>query len=67
MVHSGMCGAETTVDRLTGQGLSAAIAARESVPWGPVLRSRRAWLERRGLASPDEKREELVVIRARNL
>ncbi|MCM1949119.1 methyltransferase [Streptomyces sp. G2] len=67
MVHSGMCGAETTVDRLTGEGLSAAIAARESVPWGPVLRSRRAWLERRGLASPDEKREELVVIRARNL
>ncbi|MGW6418990.1 HemK2/MTQ2 family protein methyltransferase [Streptomyces sp. NPDC055055] len=66
MVHSGMCGAETTVDRLTGEGLSAAITARATVPWGPVLRSRRAWLERRGLASEDEQREELVVIRACN-
>ncbi|MFF0483169.1 HemK2/MTQ2 family protein methyltransferase [Streptomyces sp. NPDC004435] len=67
MVHSGMCGAETTVNHLTGGGLSATVAARASVPWGPVLRSRRAWLERRGLAGADEQREELVVIRARNL
>ncbi|MFF9149087.1 HemK2/MTQ2 family protein methyltransferase [Streptomyces sp. NPDC014861] len=66
MVHSGLCGAEATVDRLTREGLSAAIAARASVPWGPVLRSRRDWLERRGLAGADETREELVVIRARN-
>ncbi|MFF9345010.1 MULTISPECIES: HemK2/MTQ2 family protein methyltransferase [unclassified Streptomyces] len=66
MVHSGMCGAETTVDRLTGGGLSAGVTARASVPWGPVLRSRRAWLERQGLAAEDEQREELVVIRARN-
>ncbi|MFE1270124.1 HemK2/MTQ2 family protein methyltransferase [Streptomyces sp. NPDC058757] len=66
MVHSGMCGAGTTVDRLTEGGLSAGVTARASVPWGPVLRSRRAWLERRGLAAEDEQREELVVIRARN-
>ncbi|WP_189853242.1 methyltransferase, partial [Streptomyces omiyaensis] len=66
MVHSGMCGARATVERLAGEGLSAEVTARALVPWGPVLRSRQAWLERRGLAAPDERREELVVIRARN-
>ncbi|MFJ3518875.1 methyltransferase [Streptomyces sp. NPDC090131] len=65
MVHSGMCGAGSTVDRLTGAGLAADITASASVPWGPVLRSRRAWLERRGLAAEAEEWEELVVIRAR--
>ncbi|MFF8809965.1 HemK2/MTQ2 family protein methyltransferase [Streptomyces omiyaensis] len=65
MVHSGLCGARATVERLAGEGLSAEVTARAWVPWGPVLRSRRAWLERRGLAAPDEQREELVVIRAR--
>ncbi|WP_328485348.1 HemK2/MTQ2 family protein methyltransferase [Streptomyces zaomyceticus] len=67
MVHSGMCGARTTVDRLTGAGLTAEVTARASVPWGPVLNSRRAWLERQGLARQAEQWEELVVIRARNL
>ncbi|MEU7073368.1 HemK2/MTQ2 family protein methyltransferase [Streptomyces narbonensis] len=66
MVHSGMCGPETTVDRLTGAGLSTEVAARVSVPWGPVLRSRRSWLERQGLACEAEQWEELVVVRARN-
>ncbi|MFJ7780533.1 HemK2/MTQ2 family protein methyltransferase [Streptomyces yangpuensis] len=64
MVHSGMCGAQETVDRLSGAGLTAGITARTAVPWGPVLRGRRAWLERRALASPYEEWEELVIIRA---
>ncbi|MFG2714227.1 HemK2/MTQ2 family protein methyltransferase [Streptomyces goshikiensis] len=64
MVHSGMCGAEETVDRLAGARLIAEVTARASVPWGPVLRSRRAWLERQGLAAEAEEQEELVVIRA---
>ncbi|MEV0987938.1 HemK2/MTQ2 family protein methyltransferase [Streptomyces sp. NPDC049949] len=64
MVHSGMCGAERTLDRLTGAGLAAEVTAKASVPWGPVLRSRRAWLERQGLAAEAEQWEELVVIRA---
>lgn len=67
MVHSGMCGAEETVARLAGVRLAAEVTARASVPWGPVLRSRRAWLERRGLAAGAEDREELVIIRARHL
>ncbi|MFC9294123.1 HemK2/MTQ2 family protein methyltransferase [Streptomyces sp. NPDC057011] len=64
MVHSGMCGPEETVDRLAGAGLAADVTARTHVPWGPVLRSRRAWLERQGLAARAEEWEELVIIRA---
>nr|WP_308346711.1 HemK2/MTQ2 family protein methyltransferase [Streptomyces sp. ISL-66] len=67
MVHSAMCGPEETVDRLTGAGLAAGITARTSVPWGPVLRSRRAWLEGQGLAAEAEEWEELVIIRAQSL
>ncbi|MFI1279828.1 HemK2/MTQ2 family protein methyltransferase [Streptomyces sp. NPDC020858] len=64
MVHSGMCGAQKTVDRLADVGLAAEVTRRVSVPWGPVLRSRRAWLEQQGLADRAEELEELVVIRA---
>ncbi|MEV6570287.1 HemK2/MTQ2 family protein methyltransferase [Streptomyces sp. NPDC051577] len=64
MVHSGMCGARQTVDGLTAVGLDAKVTARTVVPWGPVLRSRRTWLQRQGLAAEGEELEELVVIRA---
>ncbi|MFE5590055.1 HemK2/MTQ2 family protein methyltransferase [Streptomyces sp. NPDC056549] len=67
IVHSGMCGAEETVDRLAEARLAAEVTATTSVPWGPVLRSRRAWLESQGLAAEAEQREELVIIRARHL
>ncbi|MFF3020181.1 HemK2/MTQ2 family protein methyltransferase [Streptomyces sp. NPDC057939] len=66
MVHSGMCGAQDTLDRLTTVGLTAQITAHKLVPWGPVLRSRRTWLEQRGLAGKAEELEELVVIRAQH-
>ncbi|MFE2923746.1 HemK2/MTQ2 family protein methyltransferase [Streptomyces goshikiensis] len=65
MVHSGMCGADETLGRLSTAGLTAEVAAKASVPWGPVLRSRRTWLQQQGLAAEAEEREELVVIRAR--
>ncbi|MFC6512129.1 HemK2/MTQ2 family protein methyltransferase [Streptomyces goshikiensis] len=64
MVHSGMCGAGETLDRLTRAGLAAEVTATASVPWGPVLRARRTWLEQQGLAAAAEEWEELVVIRA---
>lgn len=67
MVHSGMCGAEETLDRLTGVGLAAEVAATAAVPWGPVLRSRRSWLEQQGLAAEADEWEELVIIRAQSL
>ncbi|MYT25458.1 methyltransferase, partial [Streptomyces sp. SID7760] len=66
MVHSGMCDPEETLRRLAGEGLEARVTARATVAWGPVLRSRRSWLERRGLAAEAEEWEELVVIRARH-
>ncbi|MFF9909919.1 HemK2/MTQ2 family protein methyltransferase [Streptomyces sp. NPDC013457] len=64
LVHSEMNGAATTVQRLRRLGLQARVTRRAVVPWGPVLRSRRAWLERQGLARAVEDREELVIIRA---
>ncbi|MFD9481760.1 HemK2/MTQ2 family protein methyltransferase [Streptomyces nojiriensis] len=64
MVHSGMCGANATIDRLSRSGLAAEVTASVFVPWGPVLRSRRAWLERQGLAAEAQEWEELVTIRA---
>ncbi|MEU8843161.1 HemK2/MTQ2 family protein methyltransferase [Streptomyces roseus] len=66
MVHSGMCGTQKTIDRLNEAGMQAKVAATAQVPWGPVLRSRRAWLEKQGLADEAERWEELVVIRAEN-
>ncbi|MFF3839121.1 HemK2/MTQ2 family protein methyltransferase [Streptomyces sp. NPDC001930] len=64
MVHSVMCGPPATVARLEAGGLSAEVTARASVPWGPVLRARRAWLRRQGLAGDGDEHEELVIIRA---
>ncbi|MFD6874626.1 MULTISPECIES: HemK2/MTQ2 family protein methyltransferase [unclassified Streptomyces] len=64
MVHSGMCGAMSTVAALTHIGLTANVTATASVPWGPIMRSRRAWLERQGLVDEAAEREELVLIRA---
>ncbi|WP_405785849.1 HemK2/MTQ2 family protein methyltransferase [Streptomyces sp. NBC_01367] len=67
MVQSGLCGAEETLSLLARRGLIADIADRACVPWGPVLRSRRAWLEARGLAAEAEEQEEVVTIRAQRL
>ncbi|MFI8341871.1 hypothetical protein ACIF8W_17630 [Streptomyces sp. NPDC085639] len=47
--------AKTTIDRLYRAGLAAEVTASAYVPWGPVLRSRRAWLERQGLAGEAEE------------
>ncbi|MFF5448043.1 HemK2/MTQ2 family protein methyltransferase [Streptomyces sp. NPDC012888] len=66
LVHSGMCGSDRTLDLLGRNGLTATVTARHRVAWGPVLRSRRAWLQERGFAAPGEQWEELVVIRAHN-
>ncbi|GGR81904.1 hypothetical protein Snoj_39370 [Streptomyces nojiriensis] len=59
-----MCRANATVDRLSRSGLAAEVTASVSVPWGPVLRSRRAWSERQGLAAEAQEWEELVTIHA---
>ncbi|MET7855156.1 HemK2/MTQ2 family protein methyltransferase [Streptomyces avermitilis] len=63
IVHSALCGTRPTLDRLAAAGLDASVTDRAFVPFGPVLRARRAWLRRQGLLT-DENLEELVVIRA---
>ncbi|MFE3269263.1 HemK2/MTQ2 family protein methyltransferase [Streptomyces sp. NPDC059215] len=67
MVHSALCRTEDTLKQLAEAGLSAQATLRAYVPWGPVLRSRRAWLHNQGIAGADEELEELVVIRAQAL
>ncbi|MFH8990383.1 HemK2/MTQ2 family protein methyltransferase [Streptomyces sp. NPDC017940] len=64
MVHSGLCGVRATLDRLTRLGMTAHVVERAYVPFGPVLKSRRAWLRAAGLIDDAETQEELVVIRA---
>ncbi|MFE6858446.1 HemK2/MTQ2 family protein methyltransferase [Nocardia sp. NPDC057668] len=64
LVHSALCGVDTTLTRLRDTGLKAATVARASVPFGPVLRRRAGWLVDRGLIRPGQNVEELVVIRA---
>lgn len=64
LAHSALCGVERTLRALRDGGLKAAVVARHDEPFGPVLRARAAWLERRGLVAPGQRHEELVVVRA---
>ncbi|MEU6994141.1 HemK2/MTQ2 family protein methyltransferase [Streptomyces sp. NPDC046465] len=64
MVHSALCDVDLTLDRLALRGMDAEVTDRRSIPFGPVLRSRQAWLRRRNLLGADETSEELVVVRA---
>ncbi|KUJ66499.1 methyltransferase [Streptomyces albus subsp. albus] len=67
VVHSELCGTAVTLDRLRRAGLTAEVADRRRVPFGPVLRSRGGWLRAHGLARPGQETEELVVIRGRRI
>ncbi|MFE4610261.1 HemK2/MTQ2 family protein methyltransferase [Streptomyces niveus] len=64
LVHSALCGVPATLERLERAGLPAEVTDRRSVPFGPVLTSRRQWLMDRGLIAPGDDKEELVIIRA---
>ncbi|RSM91698.1 methyltransferase domain-containing protein [Kibdelosporangium aridum] len=64
IVHSELCDSDATVHQLRGANLKAAVIARQVIPFGPVMRSRAAWLESAGLIEPGQRHEELVVIRA---
>ncbi|MEU3449896.1 HemK2/MTQ2 family protein methyltransferase [Streptomyces thermolilacinus] len=64
LVQSALSGVRPTIERLERAGLSAAVVRRSVVPFGPVLRERSDWLERRGLIEPGQEKEELVIIRA---
>jgi release factor glutamine methyltransferase len=64
LVHSDLCGADRTLAALAREGLAAEVIARAAVPFGPVMRSRATMLEARGLTSPGQRFEELVVVGA---
>ncbi|MEJ3651858.1 HemK2/MTQ2 family protein methyltransferase [Actinomycetes bacterium KLBMP 9759] len=64
LVHSAVCGVETTIQRLAEGGLAARVVERASIPFGPVMRARAAMLELRGLVPQGETTEELVVVAA---
>ncbi|MEV5520820.1 HemK2/MTQ2 family protein methyltransferase [Streptomyces sp. S-9] len=64
LVQSALSDPGRTVDCLRSAGLKAAVTQRRRIAFGPVLRTRVEWLRERGLLSPDESEEELVVIRA---
>ncbi|MGW6937335.1 HemK2/MTQ2 family protein methyltransferase [Lentzea sp. NPDC054927] len=63
LVHSALCGEDTTVSRLRDAGLKAAVVGRCRTPFGPVMLERIPFLEARGLVEPGQRHEELVVIR----
>jgi release factor glutamine methyltransferase len=63
LVHSALCGVDTTLRQLRDSGLKASVVARHLEPFGPVLRSRVDFLEDNGLIEPGQRHEELVVIR----
>jgi release factor glutamine methyltransferase len=64
LVHSAVCDADLTVETLNEEGLTAQILTRATIPFGPVMRSRAALLEARGLIRPGQTFEELVVVGA---
>lgn len=63
IVHSALCDVDRTLHQLRGGGLKASVVARHIEPFGPVLRKRAQFLERRGLVEIGQRHEELVVIR----
>lgn len=64
MVHSAVCDAERTLDRLGDRGMAARVVDRVRIPLGPVMRARAALHEDRGLVERGAVEEELVVIEA---
>jgi release factor glutamine methyltransferase len=64
VVHSAVSDPDHTLAALERAGLAAAVLARATIPFGPVMRTRAALLESRGLIRPGQTFEELVVVGA---
>ena len=67
LVQSALSGVDTTLRQLRGGGLKATVVGRAEVPFGPVMRGREKLLRDQGLLDPEQRYEELVVIRADRL
>jgi hypothetical protein len=57
-------GEQATLNALNNAGLHADVVVQQSIPFGPVLTARAAWLESIGLLWPGRREEKLFVIRA---
>jgi release factor glutamine methyltransferase len=64
VVHSSLCGTDSTLTQLREQGLRAEVVVRHRGSLGPLLRARAAELERRAVLAPGQREEEVVVVRA---
>lgn len=65
LVQSSICGEQATLDRLLAVGLEAERVAAERGPLGPLMRSRAALLEARGLLEPGQREEDVLAIAGR--
>lgn len=66
VVFSALSGVDQTLDQLTAAGLDSSVVARSLEPFGPVMTSRAALLEARGVIAPGQREEELVVVRGQS-
>lgn len=62
IVQSEVCDERATLVRLEGAGIRSQVVARFRVPFGPVMRTRTALVEGRGLLKSGRREEELVVV-----
>jgi release factor glutamine methyltransferase len=62
VVHSEICGIDTTLDALRAAGLEPGVAARHHGPLGPLMRARVDHLRTSGVLGGDQDHEEVVVI-----
>jgi release factor glutamine methyltransferase len=64
VVHSSLCGTDSTLAMLRDRGLHAEVILRHQGSLGPLLRARAAELEARDVLAPGQREEEVVVVRA---
>jgi release factor glutamine methyltransferase len=64
VVHSALCGTDSTLAMLRDRGLHAEVILRHQGSFGPLLRARAAVLEDRDVLAPGQREEEVVVVRA---
>jgi release factor glutamine methyltransferase len=62
VVHSEICGTDVTLDGLRAADLQPRVATRHRGPLGPLMRDRVIHLRERGVLSPGQTEEEVVVI-----
>ena len=67
LVQSEVCGEQITLSQLTEAGLEAKVVDRAMLPFGPVMSTRAALLEARGLIARGQREEEIVVVEARRV